>query len=715
MSQQPPPPSSSRQQLNIDQAAIASSQVGQAGGDLVQNQGSGNVFKDVMINVFNEVGSGKTSARQDYRNRQALLSKVKNYWVKGVLETSLRDRSFINLSLEARPDAVIAPWNAVELWEEEQAPLANQTTVPELFEQLGAGRSLLILGEPGSGKTTTLLALTQHLVAQAEQDINQLIPVIFNLSSWACKKQTIASWLVTELSSKYQVPKAVGERWVKDQQLLLLLDGLDEVQLQDRETCVEALNSFHQECGPEIVVCSRLKDYEALSGRLGFQAAIYLRSLTADQVCHSLDDATSNLEGLKTLIRNDPTLHELAKSPLMLNIMAMAYRGVSAEDLPQTEIVEERQHQLLDAYIERMFKRRAGSHYTKADTLRWLSWLAQNMAQFSQTVFLIEGIHPDWLENASQRRAYRIGTKFLLLSLWSGIHAALIAGHGLDKFSFDPLQGLAGLAAGLLGSLTYGIIGGLLGGTVNASTKATTASIINGLLLGAIYGPIFGWLRQELTYGIAYALIYGLIGVLIYHPIHDERGIETVDKIRWSWPKALRYSGFGLLIGIALKLGTMTNLIPGLLIGVMITLIFGFERSKEVDRNITPNQGVWKSLANARKLFLTVGIISGLLIGLADSSLSSGNFFNPASGLINGIILGLAAALIGGQGAGIHSIKHLALRCVLWRNQRIPWNYARFLNEASDRILLQKVGGGYVFIHRALLEHLASKNASTQQ
>ncbi|MGC9506233.1 adenylate/guanylate cyclase domain-containing protein [Baaleninema sp.] len=31
-------------------------------------------------------------SRQDYRNRQVLLDKVKNYWVKGVLETSLHDR-----------------------------------------------------------------------------------------------------------------------------------------------------------------------------------------------------------------------------------------------------------------------------------------------------------------------------------------------------------------------------------------------------------------------------------------------------------------------------------------------------------------------------------------------------------------------------------------------------------------------------------------------
>ncbi|MGB3295269.1 MAG: hypothetical protein WBB01_19990 [Phormidesmis sp.] len=38
-------------------------------------------------------------------------------------------------------------------------PLDAGTRVFEVFQQLGEGRSLLILGEPGAGKTTTLLTL----------------------------------------------------------------------------------------------------------------------------------------------------------------------------------------------------------------------------------------------------------------------------------------------------------------------------------------------------------------------------------------------------------------------------------------------------------------------------------------------------------------------------------------------------------------------------
>ena len=50
---------------------------------------------------------------------------------------------------------------------------------------------------------------------------------------------------------------------------------------------------------------------------------------------------------------------------------------------------------------------------------------------------------------------------------------------------------------------------------------------------------------------------------------------------------------------------------------------------------------------------------------------------------------------------------------VLWlyfffvQNSSAPWNYPAFLDYAAERVFLRKVGGGYMFIHRMLLEHFA--------
>ncbi|NER99756.1 MAG: hypothetical protein F6J86_39110, partial [Symploca sp. SIO1B1] len=59
--------------------------------------------------------------------------------------------------------------------------------------------------------------------------------------------------------------------------------------------------------------------------------------------------------------------------------------------------------------------------------------------------------------------------------------------------------------------------------------------------------------------------------------------------------------------------------------------------------------------------------------------------------------------------AGIACMQHLSLRLVLYCNGYIPWNYARFLDYTTRLIFLQKVGGGYIFIHRLLLEHFAAQ------
>ena len=51
--------------------------------------------------------------------------------------------------------------------------------------------------------------------------------------------------------------------------------------------------------------------------------------------------------------------------------------------------------------------------------------------------------------------------------------------------------------------------------------------------------------------------------------------------------------------------------------------------------------------------------------------------------------------------------QHFTLRIILCWNGYIPWNYARFLNYATERMFLQRIGGRYRFIHKLLQEHFA--------
>jgi hypothetical protein len=75
------------------------------------------------------------------------------------------------------------------------------------------------------------------------------------------------------------------------------------------------------------------------------------------------------------------------------------------------------------------------------------------------------------------------------------------------------------------------------------------------------------------------------------------------------------------------------------------------------------------------------------------------------AGLVVGLPVGLLAGLYLG---GLACIRHGVLRWLLWRAGSIPWNYPRFLDYAAEHILLRKVGGGYIFLHRLMLDYFAN-------
>ncbi len=64
--------------------------------------------------------------------------------------------------------------------------------------------------------------------------------------------------------------------------------------------------------------------------------------------------------------------------------------------------------------------------------------------------------------------------------------------------------------------------------------------------------------------------------------------------------------------------------------------------------------------------------------------------------LWRGLLFGLAAA-----------VQHYILRFWLWQTHTFPWKAQLFLDDTTTRIFLRRVGGGYSFVHRLLLDHFA--------
>ena len=690
-------------QIIVDgNARISGGQFGQAEGDLTQIQGdvvNVNIYNArqvaELLDRYHSPASTASPRPTEYRDRQVLLNKIENFWVKDVLERSLHNRALVTLGLEERFEPVQHPVRGMPGFrQDDKQALPAGTELTEVFDEMGEGRTLLLLGEPGSGKTTYLLNLLKVLVKQTKQDTSQPIPVVLNLPSWTSKRKSISAWIVDELYSKYQVSVPLAQSWVTNQNLTLLLDGLDEVDLRYRENCIQAINQFIQKHGrTELVICSRLQDYRNLSVQLKLQGAIYLQPLTSDQIEAYLAQAGEELIGLRTLLKQDTQLQELAKFPLILSVMSLAYQGLPIESLPQTGTLKEKESHLLSAYVNRMLALKSTKNlYPDQQLHKWLSWLSQWMIQTSKTVFLIEEMQPDCLKTRWERQFYDIGIRFLLLAILAIPHLSLLAGHGVNKSTFDIQNVLPAASLALLGCILCSVSIGLSTSWV----KGWPARILHGLLFGGIFGPLF-----EIAYapgtGMAYFIVYFAVGVFAFDFLSREY-IVPIERSRLSLKKTAKHSVFGLIVGVSLYLGSPVSGISCMIFGLAVTLLFGFKKVNNVDDFTIPNQGIWKTATNAVTISLTIGV----LVGLAQSFATG-----PISGLVDGLILGIAAALAGVQGSGIVCLKHFVLRIIMWRGGYTPWNYARFLDYATECFLLQKVGGAYIFMHRSLMEHFS--------
>lgn len=684
--------------------------------------------------------SPSSPRRDGYRNRQVLLDKVSHYWIQGVLETSLQGRVTMELGLEAREDLLDHPWSFVWRREDDGQPLPANTRAIDKFDELGSCRTLLILGEPGSGKTTTLLDIARELIERAKYDVTLAIPVVFNLSSWLGKRETIKDWLVTELNTKYQVRRKTATTWIEEQQLLLLLDGLDEVDARRREACVAALNQFCQDHGEtELIVCSRMYDYEALDNRLLFQGAIYLQPLTSEQIREYFVKAGERLGTIAEAMEEDETLQELGRSPLMLSIMSLAYEGVPASELRDDSSLEKRHQHLFDCYIARMLARRFGEKPYRDEQMKaWLGYLAQQLVQDSQTVFLIEGIQRSWLRTQAEALEYHLKLCGITGAVFGTI-AGLVAPYVWETELAGDLRLIGGLGSGAI----LGLISALcwtgfrhgLGRRVTSPLGMLSGSAIAGLIalilgwgLSGIYDvltpvgfiPLFGRPENFLLFYVLYTSVALLFWRLL-------RPIRPASSLRWSWPAAKHRVLDGMLVGLGigvvgggmwvvnamsmvldmsggtvhhpfgipvvwpLLLGVPWALLGQLLGGAIALLIGGFTGLEEA-RTTKPNQGIWQALRNALIVGGFAMVILGTLSGLVWGS------------VVSGLALGVAVGVFGG---GLVALKHLLLRMQLRSLGRMPWNYAHFLDYATSCIFLQKMGGGYIFVHRLLLEHFA--------
>jgi DNA polymerase III delta prime subunit len=615
--------------------------------------------------------------------------------------------------------------------------LSIGTRITQVFDE--SGGELLILGEPGSGKTTLLLELARDLLARAETNKAHPMPVVFNLSTWAVKQLPFDAWLTEELNSKYLVPRKLAQSWVENDQILPLLDGLDEVASTYRTACIGAINLYRRVHGlAAIVICSRIAESRDRATKLLLRNAVVIQPLTMQQVDNYLLGAGEQLSSLWALIHHDETLVEIATNPLMLSVITLAYRNRYMDSIPFTTPHAVRRH-LLSVYVDRMFDRHHDrNNFSRNQTVRWLTWLAAQLQVHHQSEFRLERIQLDWLPQRWRSHLYpSVGVSVVI-----GLFGWLIYGIFFATHFGLTVGVLNGLYVGCWAAVVYSVVNGWLAGKLeklvrspaqkttwwewfrSIGTRIITSLAAYGLFFGVTIGTLVGFIMGA-AYGAPVGVSYGLYNGAILSLDFVLLGrlgkeIRLAEMVRWSSIAAKRaVAKLGLIavgIGLASSLffipdvsATMTVLLLGLIFGLtnvgIVALLGGFTHYElDSKRFENPNEGVWRS-ARYGVLF---GIVGGCMVGLT-IGLTIGLLVSPAVGVTIGLPNAISAGeIIGLRMGGFAWLHHMMLRFLLWRSRCMPWDYIHFLDHAVDLILLQRVGGGYTFPHRVLLEHFAS-------
>jgi hypothetical protein len=679
-----------------------------------------------IAHTIHNYAAGQVAPAGDARYLRILLQKVEAFWIDGVLANSVHEAARVQLQKDAVPELVLHPWEMVlEDSQRRRTTIPQDWPIADVFRRQGG--TMLIVGEPGSGKTVTLLELARDLITAARVDPSKPIPVILNLSSWAVERRRLGDWLVAELSNLYRVSRSISERWIRDDNLLLLLDGLDEVAATHRSACVDAINEFLDTHGlTQICICCRTAEYEELRHvgmRLQLQGAVAIQPLRDAQIFAYIDRTPAGSGQLAGLIRENQAMHDLSRTPLMLSIMVLAYGSSLDNEAALTERNDQGYaFQLFQTYIDRMFKRARASDtaFSREKTVYWLHVLARKMLQREQSVFFLDQIQPTWLPGANERHVYET-----LARLVPGLVVALPAGvtwtwacTGL--MGWNPAATFFLVVATHLISVALATSGafGITGGTIVGLSYALTGFLpsFTAIGLGAAVGVgAFAAVASFLCFTV------GLGRIWRARHADESRAftaIATVDKLQWSSQKAVRglssnavAVGLAALIVVGIAAGSATSVLVGVIagavfgismwitVGVLMGLGVGL-----IEEKSWPNQGVWQSARSAvitgAVCALSAGAPVGIVIGLAREPL-------------DGLNAGLALATFTGVGGGLFFggssfIRHFILRVLVWKRGDAPLDYVAFLNFAAKRILLVRVGGGFIWVHRLLLEHFAS-------
>ncbi len=388
---------------------------------------------------------------------------------------------------------------------------------------------LLITGLPGAGKTNILLQLELELLKTEPSTL----PVVLNLATWNKKFNSLNEWFLEILPAELGVSKSYAQTILKQNQLVFLFDGFDEIEENSRTACLDAIGQFGADAKQKFVITSRIEEYKSISKDAPVYAQIQVTSLSFEQIETELEKQAFIQPEAKTLLhafRTDALLSEVAEVPFYFNTLQLLFAGgKTLSNLHFTsQTIEERQNEIVERFVESELKQIDASEYEPIKAKHWLSFLAFQMTEFDIAVFELADLQYFWWK-------------------WSRLQILVI-------------RAVTGLVEGFIFVLSLSVFGGLFGGLINSLDNGSINSFFSGLFLGFFIC---------LSLGFSMILVIRLKKIL---PL-----IEMRDSVQFSFKYQLESIKKNIYFGIFLGLGSwlFNGLSKAILIGPIAILVYG--------------------------------------------------------------------------------------------------------------------------------------------
>jgi transcriptional regulator with XRE-family HTH domain len=647
-----------------------------------------------------------------------LATAVARQWTAEAVMRSLGRPEPIQLSWSATCPKVALPGREPRTAEPAAPTLCRDLSgLITAFRQLPK-RQLVLLGEPGAGKTALAVLLILSLLANPEP--GEPVPVLLPVSSWDPRKEHLYTWLARKLTAEYPGlgnvaaygPRA-AQRLVTDERIMPVLDGLDEAPPELQAALIDAIDLATAGGRPFVVTC-RSTEYEQAVLRGG---AVLASATVVELKPVDLESAATFLTarqhpGLECWqpviehVRRHPggPLAQVMSNPLMVDLARTAYTcpGSDPAELSDAARFPDRaslEKHLLDAFLPAAYPRQlprlsaaaglrpaAPPHYQPEKARRWLTFLARHL-QSARTRDLA------WWQLAAAIPQPTRGLVFAFPSAVLFAVAGEIAGGSRAGIVYGVAFGLAGFAANSLGKRPEPLRAELrFRGTAARSLGRSAIGLAIGTLLG------LGWslpLALVLMLGLVFGIALGM-QVWLDAPADASRVSSPLTVLKQERTAALSYT-----LTFALSMGTFY------VVGDMFT---GASRYIPVlGGSFDLGLALVCGIVVAPLARLAFGSPGGAAYGLA-AVVAGGLVFPPAgtpfraalAGTVFGIAVGLAIFLSRAWGWFVITRAWLAMR------GKLPLRLMRFLADAHRRGVLRQAGAVYQFRHAHLQDNAAN-------